>query len=171
MKITTEKQLMEIITQIHSGCHKLCKQAFDQYYEVSGNMGVFCHDDDEYELLTQLRKDLTEPSDNPNQKYFKLIEPIVVNATNGFPKATYTHLYIRQPDPTPYGEHSGDVDFVLEPGEYDQLKASITENSKDGIQMYDRPGWDTIQITDPNIDAIAYVSTLEMAKKARVKFV
>ena len=39
-----------------------------------------------------------------------------------------------------------------------------------GAEMYDRPGWDTIQISDPNINAVAYVSTKEFAEKVRVRF-
>ena len=54
--------------------------------------------------------------------------------------------------------------------ENDQLKKEIVTNPIEGVVMYDRPGWDTIQITDPGISSVAYISTMEMAIKARVKF-
>ena len=39
-----------------------------------------------------------------------------------------------------------------------------------GASIYNRPGWDNIKIKNPDIDALAYISTQEMAEKARVKF-
>lgn len=168
--MTTQSKLEEIISQIHKECHTLCHRAFGKYYPVSGNVGIFCQSEAEYKSLTQLREKLTEPSDNPNRKYFKLIEPITVLAEDSIPGANYTYLYIRQPDPTPYGNHTGDIDFVLEQDAYDELKNQIKQNPVDGVQIYDRPGWDTIQITDLQIDAVAYISTMEMAEKARIKF-
>ncbi|MCA9389926.1 hypothetical protein KC571_00830 [candidate division WWE3 bacterium] len=162
--------LFEKIRRIHDDCHTLCQHAFGRYYPVSGNVGIFCQSEEEYKSLTQLRERFTEPSDNPNRKYFKLIEPITVLTEDSIPEANYTYLYIRQPDPSPYGNHTGDIDFILEQDDYDELKKRIKQNPVAGVQMYDRPGWDTLQITNPAIDAVAYISTLEMAEKARIKF-
>ena len=93
--IENKVQLLEAIKYTHYACHKLCKQSFGTYLPNAGNMGVFCHYNDEYEQLVAIRKEITEPSDNPDQKYFKLHEPIVIAAQDDVPETTYTHLYIR----------------------------------------------------------------------------
>lgn len=169
--IKNKEQLFKVVKRIHLDCYNLCEQVIGKYLSNSGNMGVFCHDSNEYELLTKARQELTHPSDDPNQKYYLLKEPIVIPSHGEVPKATYTHLYIRKPDPTPYGQYLGDVDFVMELDEYAKLKNSIlSEKEIEGIQIYNRPGWDTIQITDPQINSVAYISTMSMAVKARIKF-
>lgn len=164
------EKLLERIKEIHFGCHKLCMSALGKYLPVSGNIGVFCQSGQEYEEFTKLREQITFFSDNQNQKYFKLIKPIVIAEENGIPQTTYTHLYIRQFDPTPYGKYLGDVDFILPEDEYKTLKEEVSKNNVKNAMMYNRPGWDTVQITDPNINAAAYVSTQEFAEKVRVKF-
>lgn len=148
----------------------MCKQILGEYLPNSGNMGVFCHSDEEYTSLTKLREELTEPADNPNQKYYKLSEPIVIPAEGDVPETTYTHLYIRKPDPTPYGKYKGDVDFIIAPEKYLKLKEKVENGEVKGAEIYDRPGWDNIQLSDHDIDAVAYVSTKEMTEKVRVKF-
>ena len=156
--------LLKIINQIHTDCHKLCFQALGEHLPVAGNIGVFCHSKNEYELFTKIRGELTYPSDNPNQKYFLLKEPIVIGS------ATYTHLYIRKPDPTPYGKYLGDVDFIMEEQEYSEFKNSVQNGLIKGAEIYDRPSWETVQITDQNINSVAYISTKEFSEKVRVKF-
>src|SRR3989344_5502113 len=155
--IKSEEELFEAIKHIHFEAHKLCKKAFGHYLPNSGNMGVFCHFDDEYENLIKIRKELTEPSDNPNQKYFVLLKPIVISAQDDIPETTYTHLYIRKPDP--YRHHVGDVDFYLEPKEYQALKASLLSGKEMlGARVFDRADLDMIELYDPDVDALAYVS-------------
>jgi len=108
--IKSQEELFETIKHIHLECYKLCKQSFDKYLPNAGNIGVFCHYEDEYEYLTDLRKKLTESSDNINQKYFRLHRPIVIPAKDDVPETTYTYLYIRRPDP--YRSQVGDVVFT-----------------------------------------------------------
>jgi hypothetical protein len=165
-----EEQLLIRIEQVHFLCHGLCKKALGEYLSVSGNIGIFCQSDKEYEQFTKVREELTEASNNPNQKYFKLTKPIKVQSEKGVPEATYTHLYIRKYDLSPYGKNLGDVDFVLGVGEYERHKFQVEKGEINGAEMYDRPGWDTVQIVDPNVNAVAYVSTQEFAEKVRVKF-
>lgn len=90
---------------------------------VAGNVGVFCHYDEEYEYLTEVRKKLTEPSSDPNKKYFLLHKPITIPAEGDVPGATYTHLYIRKPDI--YRAQVGDIDFILEEPTYSETKSSL----------------------------------------------
>lgn len=166
--IQSQKELFEAITHIHFECHKLCKQAFGTYFPTIGNVGVFCHYDDEYEKLTKLRKELTESSDNPNQKYFRLLKPIVIPAYDDVPTITYTHLYIRKPDP--YRSHVGDIDFYVEPKKYAELKQSIQNGKKiKGARIFERTDLDMIELYDPESDALGYVSTRTMAETVRIK--
>ncbi len=166
--IKSKEQLLKAIKHIHFECYKLCKQSFGKYLPNAGNIGVFCHYDDEYEYLTKVRKKLTEASDNVNQKYFRLHKPIVVSAKGDVPKTTYTFLYIRKPDP--YRHHAGDVDFYLEPKKYEKLKQAMLKGKKvKGARIFERPDLDMIELYDPDVDALGYVSTMKMSQAVRVK--
>ncbi len=166
--IENKEQLIKAITYIHSACHKLCKQSFNTYLANAGNMGVFCHYESEYQQLVAIRKELTEPSDDPNQKYFKLHEPIVIPAQDDIPETTYTYLYIRKPDP--YRHHVGDVDFYLDQEQYNELKQALAGGKQvKGARIFPRNDLDMIELYDPDIDVLAYVSTNTMTEKVRIK--
>lgn len=166
--IKNEAELMEAIKHIHFACFELCKQSFGTYLPVAGNMGVFCHYEDEYEVLIELRKQLTEKSDNQNQKYFRLHNPIVIPAQKDIPETTYTHLYIRKPDP--YRHHVGDVDFIINEDKYQELKKSLKEGKTiKGARIFERVDLDMIELYNPDIDALGYVSPKEMIQKVRIK--
>ena len=164
-------KLYERIGAIHIDCFTLIKNTFGYYLPVSGNIAVFCQSEDEYDKFLLERELITKVSDDPKQKYFELKEPVEIAGRADFPATTYTHLYIRKPDTTDYGKFKGDVDFIVGNEEYRSLVKEVTAR-KYGTQvvMYDRPGWDTIQITAKGIKSVAYVSTIEMAIKARFKF-
>jgi hypothetical protein len=131
-------------------------------------MGVFCHYDKEYELLIKIRERLTKPSDNPNQKYFELYKPIIIPAKGDVPKTVYTHLYIRKPDP--YRHHAGDVDFYLEPVKYSALKKALQSGKLiKGARIFPRNDLDMVELYDPDVDALGYVSMKMMTEKVRVK--
>jgi hypothetical protein len=166
--IQSRERLFEAVQHIHVECFQLCKQSFGFYLPVAGNVGVFCHYDSEYDYLTDLRKDLCEPSDNPKQKYFKLHEPIVISAISDLPQAIYTHLYIRKPDP--YRGQVGDIDFIIDEQKYQELKTSLMNGAKmPGARIFDRPDLDMIELHDPDSDALGYVSPQEMTQKVRIQ--
>jgi len=166
--IKNKSELFKAIKHIHFECYKLCKQSFGKYLLNAGNMGVFCHYNDEYERLIEIRKELTEPSDNPNQKYFQLYKPIVVPIGEDVPETTYTYLYVRRPDP--YRHHVGDVDFYLDPKKYTELKQLLSTGKKmRGARVFERTDYDMVELFDPDADTLAYVSTNQMAEKVRVK--
>ena len=166
--IKSREELFEAIRHIHFEAHKLCKQSFGRYLENAGNMGVFCHYENEFVALKKIREELTKPSDNPDQKYFCLLNPIVIPKHGDIPKTMYTHLYIRRPDP--YRHHVGDVDFYLDPEGYKKLKYSlIAGEKKKGARVFERPDLDMIELYDPDVDVLAYVSTKIMTEKVRVK--
>lgn len=166
--IENEGQLRQAIEYIHFACYHLCEQAFGKYLRNAGNMGVFTHYDDEYETLTDLRKKLTENSDNVNQKYFRLHEPIVIPARDDVPETTYTHLYVRKPDP--YRHHVGDMDFYLEQPEYDELKQSLQAGKQiKSARIFPRNDLDMIELYHPDVDALAYVSIKKMTEKVKTK--
>lgn len=168
--IQDQAALMAAIEHIHFSCYTLCKQAMGEYYPNAGNMGVFCHYDDEYERLIKLRESITEPSDNVNQKYYRLYESIVIPARDDVPETTYTHLYIRKPDP--YRYHVGDVDFFLEPEQYQELKQSMLNGRViNGARVFDRPDLDMIELYHPDIDALGYISTARMSQAVRAKII
>lgn len=166
--IKNHAELIEAITFTHFACYQLCKQSFAKYFPNAGNIGIFCQYDDEYEFLTKLRKELTEESDNVNQKYFRLHQPIIITAKDDVPETTYTHLYIRKPDP--YRHQVGDVDFFLEEKEYTALKLSMLNGKQiKGARIFDRADLDMIELYDPDVDALGYISTNKMTEVVRVK--
>jgi hypothetical protein len=166
--IETKDQLLEAIEYIHFACHELCNQSFGKILPNAGNMGVFCHYDDEYDKLVEIRKQLTEPSDDPNQKYFKLLEPITIPARDNLPETTYTFLYIRKPDV--YRAQVGDIDFYLEQSDYDELKQSLVAGKQvRGARVFPRNDLDMIELYNSDIDALGYVSTHTMTEKVHIK--
>lgn len=161
--IKSKEELLRAVEHIHFSCYKLCKQSMGKYLPNAGNVGVFCHYDDEYAFLTKLRQELTEASDNLNQKYFRLHEPITVPAKGDIPETAYTYLYIRQPDP--YRAQVGDIDFYLPAEEYGTLKQSLVNGKKiKGARIFPRSDLDLIELCHPNIDCLGYISTRTMTK-------
>ena len=166
--INNEVDLLKAVRYIHFACYKLCKQSFGKYFPNAGNIGIFCHYEDEYKRLTKIREILTEKSDNLNQKYFRLHKPITIPKKGDIPETVYTYLYIRKPDP--YRSQIGDVDFYLEPKKYKKLKTEMLKGKKvKGARVFDRPDLDMIELYDPDSDALGYVSTEKMSEAVRVK--
>lgn len=167
--IQNQNELLEAITFTHFACYQLCKQSYGSYLANAGNMGIFCHYDDEYEQLTELRKQLTAASDDAMQKYFRLHQPIVIPAKDDVPETTYSYLYIRRPDP--YRHQVGDVDFYLPEDQYRALKQAILSGKRTllGARVFDRPDLDMIELYDPDVDALGYISTPQTANAVRAK--
>lgn len=166
--VTTHADLLEAIRHIHIECFKLCKASLGEYLPIAGNVGFFCHYDEEYKVLTELRKQLTEESDNVNQKYFRLHESIVIPAEGDIPETTYTHLYIRQPDI--YRAQVGDIDFVMESERYQKTKSELEAGkASPGARIFPRGDLDMIELYNPDVDALGYVSVNEETEKVRVK--
>lgn len=166
--IQNEAELLKAIEHIHFACFELCKQSFGKYLPVAGNIGVFCHYDNEYKNLIEIRRQLTEESDNLNQKYFRLHKPIVIPTKGDVPETAYTHLYVRKPDP--YRAQAGDVDFVLEEDKYQELKTSLQGGKIiQGARVFERPDLDMVELYNPDVDALGYVSPRAMTEKVRVR--
>ena len=166
--IKSRDELFQAITHVHFESHKLCKKTFGKYLKNAGNLGVFCHYGAEFISLKKIREKLTESSENPIQKYFRLHDPIVIPKKGNVPVTKYTHLYIRRPDP--YRHHVGDVDFYLESKEYQTLKQSLLNGlNMVGVRIFERPDLDMIELYDPDVDALGYVSTKKMTDHVRVK--
>ena len=68
--ITSKHELLRAIEYTHFACFELCKRYFGRYLPVSGNVGIFCHYEDEFVLLTKLREELTEKYFHWNQNIF-----------------------------------------------------------------------------------------------------
>ena len=163
-----DPELLNRIRYVLINCRKLIKSTFKQDFPTSGNIGIFSQSEQEYIKFKRITEDLVNKSTNPNQKYFELNEQLILK--DGDYIATFTHIYIRKFDPSEYGKNKGDIDFIVDDKEYSKLKDEVSKNKYQGAEMYQRPGWDTIQITEKNIDVVSYLSTREMAEKVRVKF-
>jgi hypothetical protein len=106
-------------------------------------------------------------SDNWNQKYYRLHEPITVPTQGDVPGASYTYLYIRKPD-----QHSevGDVDFVLSEPKYSELKSRLLAGLVGkGMEILDRSDLDLIKLFDPNVDVLAFIGKKDMAQNLRIQ--
>lgn len=166
--IKNKEKLFEAIRYIHFEAYRLLKQNLGYLLPVSGNIGVFCHYEEEFERLIKIRNELTDLSDNWNLKYYRLHKPIVIPADHDIPKTTYTYLYIRKPDPA--HPHVGDVDFYLEPDKYKELKQSLLFGKAiKGVKIFERPDLDLIRLYDPNSDVSAFVGSYRMEEVATGK--
>lgn len=134
----------------------------------TGNIGIFCHHDDEYKELKRVQSEICEQPNDPDVKYFMLKKPITIDKHGDTPGATYTHLYIRQPDP--YRFHVGDIDFYLSPAEYQDFKKSLLGGALAGnARVFPRNDLDMIELYDPSVDALAYVSPSTIAEVGKIK--
>lgn len=166
--ITSKSTLFEAIKHIHVSSYTLCYNSFWKYLKNAGNIGIFCHYDEEYNTLKSIQTELVYPSDNPNQKYYTLKTPITIPEENNIPEATYTHLYIRKPDP--YRHHVGDLDFFLEESFYRKVKQDLLGGKiTSWARVFERKDLDMIELYNPDIDVLAYMSTEKMTQNVRVK--
>ena len=155
--IQNTEQLLKAVEYIHGACHELCKQSMERYLPVAGNVGIFCHFEDEFIFLKQLQAELTDANKRVYGKYFLLHTPLVIPARNDIPGATYRYLYIRRPDPDK--QQVGDLDFYLEPEKYTGLKQSLLSGKviKGARVLPNRPDLDLIELYDPKIDALGFI--------------
>jgi hypothetical protein len=163
--IKNKEQLFEAIKYTHIKCFELCKKVYGKYLPVAGNLGIFCHDNGEYEFLTKLREELTDKTDNWNQKYYRLYEPIKIPSNDDIPETTYTYLYIRKPD-----QHTevGDVDFVLNSKEYSELRNNLANGVKiKGMEILDRPELDLIKLFDSDFDVSSFIGQKDIIEDIR----
>ena len=91
-------------------------------------MVIFTHYPEEYEYLVTERTKMCKPAIVKGQKYYELSEPIAFEETEETQGATYTHLYIRKPDP--WRSQVGDLDFHVSEAEYADLKKKVASESK-----------------------------------------
>lgn len=159
--ILNQDRLLEAITYLHATCHELCRQAVGRYLPVSGNVGVFCHEDEEFSALMSLRESLTDETANYNQKYFRLLEPITIDEKDGVPAATYEYLYIRKVDP--YRSQVGDIDFVMPTIEHRTLQSQLSNtNFTHFARNFERPEENMIELWDPKQDVLSYLVTQKL---------
>jgi len=167
-RIKDESTLFEAIKYLHIECNKLCFEAFGRYLQNAGNIGIFCHFEEEFTKLIEIRNQLTIPSTNPDQKYFTLIQPILIEQTDNIPATEYKYLYVRKPKSD--SPQVGDIDFYFEDEEFELIKQSILAGKVyKNARIYDRPDLNMIEILDPNSDVLPYISTRSETERVRVK--
>ena len=153
--------LFNAIEYLHFAAHRLCKQKLGYLLPIAGNLGIFCHYDDEFEELIEIRKELTDMNVNWNQKYFKLNKPLVIQAKDEIPTTSYTFLYIRKPETTHL--QVGDIDFYVKPDVYIELKQLVKAGKfPKGVGLLERPNLDLIELLDPDIDVASYVGSYDL---------
>jgi hypothetical protein len=157
--IKNKKELFEAIKYTHFASFELCKKALGKYLTVAGNIAIFCHYKEEFELLTKLRKELADISVSFNGKYFRLYKPIVVAAKDDILETTYEYLYIRQPDR--FRAQVGDVDFVIDKNEYKKIQDSKVVNN---VEIFNRPDLSMCELFNPDFDVLAYLTTKKVAE-------
>ena len=164
--IKSKEELLAAIQYLHIECAKLCKQAFGRYLPVAGNIGVFSHFDDEFRFLTGVRQELTDVKGNWNAKYYRLHEPIMIEANGGIPQATYTYLYTRRPDADK--PEVGDIDFVIATEEFSTLKAAASQADSEinGVQVSYRPDLNMVCLSHPDSDVLPYITDTYLSQRS-----
>lgn len=162
--ITDYSKLLEAAEYIHEKCHELCLQSFGTHLPTTGTMALFTHFPEEFQALTKLQQEICGPDDPFNGKYFKLIEPIVFSEDPTTPSATYTHFYIRRPDP--YRSQVGDIDFFLPKAEFEAQKQKITNKNPSNMRIFPGNDLDMIELYGPESDVLAYIDTYKLDDKS-----
>ena len=158
--IQNKNELLKASKHIHFYCSKLCYKDFNKYLPVAGNIGVFSHYKNEFEFLTKLGEELTDHSAvSFNGKYFRLYEPIIIEAKNDIPGAIYEYLYIRQPDR--FRPQVGDADFVIDEHEYKKIEKLTIVND---VEIFNRPTLNACELFNPDFDILAYLTTKTVAE-------
>ena len=161
--IYDEETLWNAVSYIHTASHILCRELLGSYLPIAGNVGIFCHFEDEFQQLTVLRERLTTSAIHWNNKYFHLHEPVTIPRHGDIPEATYRYLYIRKPDAAK--PQVGDLDFYLNPPSYEKLRQSVTRGSyPNGVSLLERPDLDLVQLSDPHRDVLAFVGSYDLEK-------
>jgi len=164
MKIESEEQLLETIQHIHFTCFELCKKALGKHLPVAGNVGVFCHHQDEFEFLTKIRENLTDEKDNWNKKYYRLHAPIIIPKNGEAPEATYTHLYIRKPDNE--RSEAGDIDFVLKGEEFKKvINLAVSGQKINEVEISYRSDLNMVWLSSSGSDALPFITDTYMSEK------
>lgn len=159
--IHDEKGLWDAVSYIHSASHRLCHALLGNYLPVAGNIGIFCHGEEEFLLLTGIRERLTNPAIHWNHKYYALYTPFSIARTGDIPEATYRYLYIRKPENAK--PQVGDLDFYVDPLSYKKLKQSVLQGQHPaGVSVLERPDLDLIQLSDPALDVLAFVGSYDL---------
>ena len=161
--IESEEQLLEAIKHVHFECFKLCKITLGRYLSVAGNLGIFCHDENEFGFLTELREKLTDSKDSFNGKYFRLHKPIIIPAKDDIPETIYEYLYIRKPDELRY--EVGDADFVINENEFEKIRKLKEIN---GVRIFDRPDLGMCGLSNADFDVLPFL-TKKTVKEALAK--
>lgn len=163
-------EVINILNQLHIESYELLKNEFNRFFPNAGNIGVFCQTNEEFDRLNKIKELITLKTDNTDQKYFPLIKPIVIPRIENIPETIYTHLYIRKPDPSPYGKYRGDIDFYTIEEEINEIMTTLKNNPKHGLEIYHQNGvGDLIQISNPQLQTVAYISTKEITGNIRVR--
>ena len=167
-EIKTQEELLQAIEHVHFASLKLCKRYFGRYLPVSGNLEIFTHFDDEFALLTQMRREITNEEINWNQKYFLLKKPITITDKRGdIPKTSYTYLYVRRPDKDK--PQVGDVDLVLEKDEFEKLKNEVQEKKNiNEVDSFYRPDLDMIVLSAQDSDVLVLITTKYMSENVKI---
>lgn len=166
--ITSEEELMAALRYVHETCHKLCHDAVGTYLPVAGNIGIFCHDYDEYTYLTSLREKLTYREPNYKAKYYPLKDSIHFEEKDGIPAATYEYLYVRKVDP--YRSHVGDVDFFVSAEVHEKYKDGLTAGDfRNGARLFERPEENLIELWLPQYDVVSFIANAKMQEKVAGK--
>lgn len=159
--IDSKEKFFEAVKYLDRESTELIKKVFGKNIAVAGNIALFSHSEIEYSFLKALTKDLIIISSNPRQKYFQLIDPIILGNNK------YEWLYIRKPKVD--SPQVGDIDFVLGDDEYNFLKNKVAGGGIKFARIYDRPNWDMIELFDPKSNVLPYITTKSMAEKVRLK--
>jgi len=86
----TKEQLYVRVRYIYKQCSLLVKESLGTVPPTAGNIAIFCQSDEEYAVFSEIAQQLVKPSNNPDQKYFQLIEPIAIGEADGLPGTSLT---------------------------------------------------------------------------------
>ena len=144
-EMLTKEELQETVAYIVTEASALVHRILGKTFPIT-SLTVFAHSPEEYAMHVALLFELGSPFDEQNGPRVTLHEPMVVG------RHRITHLRIRQPDPE--RPQVGCCDFDTD---YEAFSESYLKQFPNNLTYIMRPGYEMIELHDPEFDVLAYV--------------
>ncbi len=143
--IHSQKELEEVVRYIALETTEMLQKVIGESFPIK-SLTVFAHSQSEFELLTEILKEIGKPYNYNNGPRVELHEPIEVG------ESSIDHLRIRKPDPE--RPQVGCNDFEVD---YTTFKNEYLSQHPNNLTLIERPEYEMIELHDKEFAVLAYV--------------
>jgi hypothetical protein len=148
--IENKEELVETVRYIATQTSKLAEKIIGKSLPIK-SLTVFSHSQSEYELLTQILKDMGKSFNYNNGPRVELYNPIITSSNQ------ITHLRIRKPDSERPQVGCNDFDT-----DYEIFKSDYLAKHPNNLRLIKRPEYEMIEFYDQSFDVLAYVVSINL---------